>query len=210
VTDFTSLSRGDWLDLAGRLYDRIGSEAERFTSAEWNRVTPYLGWRVRDVFAHMTAASRVNFRPLLGRALGGDASAPPEFDTFTRNAREVARSRSLSTVELLAGFRSEHTELLDIYRDMSDADWLKPAWFFVGPVTVRDLFLVQIADGAFHERDMLLVNGRWTGLDPAGTDALVDWFLRVYRPRASAPTARADCGPDFCITWAAWVVANGR
>src|SRR5690348_17693051 len=44
---------------------------------------------------------------------------------------------------------------------LSDASWDEPAWFFVGPVRVRTLFLAQFADNVFHERDLLLATGRW-------------------------------------------------
>ncbi len=76
MIDFTRLSRTEWLELAQRLFDRIEQNCASFKSSEWNRVTPYLGWRVRDVLAHMTSAMPVNFRQVLDRALAGDSSPP--------------------------------------------------------------------------------------------------------------------------------------
>src|SRR5690348_16822191 len=70
---------------------------------------------------------------------------------------------------------------------LSDAAWDKPAWFFVGPVRVRTLFLVQFADNVFHERDLLLATGRWRGFDAEYTAPLVDWFLRELRPANFRP-----------------------
>jgi hypothetical protein len=135
----------------------------------------------------MTGAMPVNFREVLERALAGDASAPPEFDTFARNAREVARRRDREVAEVLHEFGTELRTLLDRYRSISDDDWLRPAWFFVGPVNVRTLFLVQLSDNVFHERDLLLPAGRWSGLDADAVRPLVDWFLREYRPAGFRP-----------------------
>ena len=81
---------------------------------------------------------------------------------------------------------------MGMYRRMSDADWQKPAWFFVGRVRVRSLFLVQFADNVFHERDLLMANRRWTGgLDPEHAAPLVDWFLRDFRPSLFRPDRAA-------------------
>jgi uncharacterized protein (TIGR03083 family) len=187
VSDFTRLSRRDWLALADRFYARLDTTLAGLTAAEWERPTPYLGWRCRDVLAHMTSAMPVNFREVLDRALAGDPSAPREFDTFTRNAREVARRRDTPVADLLQEFRREFQVIRATYRTLSDADWEKPAWFFVGPVRVRTLFLVQFADNLFHERDLLIANHRWPGLDPEYAAPLVDWFLREFRPATFRP-----------------------
>lgn len=187
MSDFTALSRSEWLDLAARFYAQLFPKLERLTPAQWNRTTPYLGWTVRDVVAHMTSAMPVNFRQVLDRALAGDPGAPPEFDTFRRNAREVARRRSKPTSELIAEFRSELDSLLAIYRRIPDSLWLKPAWFFVGRVNVRSLFLVQFADNVLHERDLLVAARAWKGLDPTYANPLTDWFLRELRPANFRP-----------------------
>jgi hypothetical protein len=135
----------------------------------------------------MTSAMPVNFREVLDRALAGNPSAPTEFDTFTRNAREVQRRRALAVPELLDEFHRELGALLGTYRAMSDTDWERPAWFFVGRVRVRTLFLVQFADNVFHERDLLVAGRSWKGLDPEYAGPLVDWFLREFRPATFRP-----------------------
>jgi uncharacterized protein (TIGR03083 family) len=187
VTDFTRFTRGDWLGMADRFYARLDRTFASLSAAEWERPTPYLGWRARDVLAHMTSAMPVNFRQVLDRALAGNPGAPAEFDTFTRNAREVARRHRVPAPEILREFRHELDALLHTYRTISDADWERPAWFFVGRVRVRTLFLVQLADNVFHERDLLVANGRWGGLDPEIAAPLVDWFLREFRPATFRP-----------------------
>ena len=70
---------------------------------------------------------------------------------------------------------------------MSDEEWLKPAWFFVGPMNIRGLFLTEFGDNVYHLRDMLLPNGKWNGLEKSYTEPLVDWFMREYRPAHFRP-----------------------
>lgn len=187
MSDYTSLSRTQWLDLAGRFYARLEQELSAFKPADWERVTPYLGWHNRDLLAHMASAIAGNFREVLDRALAGDPSAPAEFDTFTRNAREVARRRAVPVAVVLREFWSGLDDILALYKGMSDGDWLKPAWFFVGTVNVRTLFLAQLGDNLFHERDLLLVTGQWRGFDPELATPLLDWLLREVRPASFRP-----------------------
>jgi hypothetical protein len=192
MSDFTRLSRSDWLGLADRFYVRLDRTLSSLNGPDWERVTPYLGFRAREVLAHMSSTIPVNFREVLGRALAGDPTAPREFDTFARNTREVARRRTLPVAALLDEFRRENDAIMGTYRKMSDADWEKPAWFFIGRVRVRSLFLVQFADNVFHERDLLMANRRWTGgLDPEHAAPLVDWFLREFRPALLRPDRAA-------------------
>ena len=191
MMDYTSLSRSQWLNLARRFYARLKGELDAFTPLDWRRVSPYLGWRNRDLLAHMASAIPVNFRQVLDRALEGDPSAPPEFNTFARNGREVARRRTTPVSALLEELWQGLDSILGIYAGMSDGDWLRPAWFFVGPVNVRTLFLAQLGDNVFHERDLLLVTGRWRGLEVQEAAPLVDWFLREVRPSSFRPEKAA-------------------
>lgn len=197
MTDFTTLSRSDWLALADRFYAELDGTFDALSPGDWERRTPYLGWRARDILAHMTSAIPVNFRQVLDRAVAGNPAPPSEFDTFSRTAREVARRRATPVAEVLREFHAELAAILSIYRGMSDAEWMQPAWFFVGPVRERTLFLVQLADNVMHERDRLLPTGRWRGFGAEWIAPLVDWFLCELRPklfrtdRASGQRARA-------------------
>ena len=217
MTDFTALSRTQWLDLAERFYARLEQELSAFKPSDWERVTPYLGWRNRDLLAHMASAISINFREVLDRALAGDPSAPPEFDTFTRNAREVARRYAVPVAHVLREFWSGLDAILALYKDMSDGDWLKPAWFFVGTVNVRTLFLAQLGDNLFHERDLLRVTGRWHGFDPEVATPLLDWLLREVRTASFRPQKAVDLRATilFRLTGAVsgeWTmeIANGQ
>lgn len=181
MTDYTTLSRREWIALADRFYAGLAGILAELEPAAWRRRTPYLGWRAHDVVAHMSSAIPVNFREVLDRAVAGNPAAPDEFDTFKRNAREVARRRTTPVAELLREFERELGAIMAIYRDMSDETWLAPAWFFTGRVNVRGLFLAQFADNVMHERDILLPSGRWRGFGIEWTDPLVDWFMRELR-----------------------------
>jgi uncharacterized protein (TIGR03083 family) len=191
VTDFTRFSRAEWLSLSDQFYFGLEQSLRSLSPATWDRKTAYLGWSVRDVLAHMASAMPVNFREMLDRALAGHPKPPPEFDTFTRNAHAVMLRRGRPAAQLLDEFCVELTALLATYRALSDADWLRPAWFFVGPVTVRTLFLVQFADHVFHERDVLRAAGRWNGIDGRWGTPLVDWFMREYRIASFRPERAA-------------------
>ena len=187
MADYTAISRGEWIALADRFYAKLDRTFAMFSPEEWALATPYLGWRAHDILAHMTSAIRINFRQVLDRALSGNPSAPPEFNTFARNAREVARHRTTPVADLLREFHAELDAIMSIYRGMNDDDWLRPAWFFVGRVQVRTLFLVQLADNVVHERDLLVASDRWRGFDATWTEPLVDWFLRELRPALFRP-----------------------
>jgi hypothetical protein len=65
---------------------------------------------------------------------------------------------------------------------MTDDEWLRPAWFFIGDVNIRSLFLTQLSDIVVHERDLLLATGNWKGFDPQLLQPLTDWFMREFRP----------------------------
>lgn len=121
MTEYDVVPRADWLDLADRFYAQLQRSLAPLSYADWKRPTPYLGWRARDVLAHMTSAIPVNFRQVLDWALAVVPAPPPEFDTFRRNAREVARRRTAPTSSLttcltsatsssLAGRRRSSTE----------------------------------------------------------------------------------------------------
>jgi uncharacterized protein (TIGR03083 family) len=187
VSDFTQLTRTHWLELGAEFYAGLAKTFASLSPAEWERGTPYLGWSASDVLAHMTSAMPVNFREMLDRALAGHPEPPAEFDTFTRNAHAVAARRGRPVAQLIDEFSTELSALLATYRGISDTEWLLPAWFFVGRVNIRALFLVQFADNVFHERDLLHGVGRWPGLNAKYGAPLVDWFVREYRVASFRP-----------------------
>ncbi|MCB0396276.1 MAG: maleylpyruvate isomerase N-terminal domain-containing protein [Flavobacteriales bacterium] len=182
MTDFTQLSRTEWINLFENFNADLFDSVAGFTDHEWNRRSPYVGWRVRDVLVNITRAKVVNFHQLLDRALNDNEVAPKEFDTFLRGEREIMQYRDMPVHRLLDAFMLESERLMDRYRQMSDEEFMKPGWFFVGPMNVRGLLLTEFGDNVFHLRDMLQPNGKWQGLDASYTNPLTDWFMREYRP----------------------------
>ena len=72
MADYTTVPRGEWLGLADRFYAQLDRNFSILSPVEWELGTPYLGWRARDVLAHMTSAIPVNFRQVRDRALAGN------------------------------------------------------------------------------------------------------------------------------------------
>jgi hypothetical protein len=187
MTDYTKVSKNEWLDLAEVYYDHLIKILEGFSKKEWNKTTSYLGWNCRRVLAHMTSAITINFNLLLEKALTGNPVPEPDFNFFLRNANDVKKRSKLSTSELRAEFQTEISKILSKFRSLTEEEWLKPAWFYVGMVNIRTLFLVQFSDNVLHERDLLIVNKKWNGLNPIHADLLMDWFMREFRPALFRP-----------------------
>jgi uncharacterized protein (TIGR03083 family) len=193
MIDYTSLSRSDYLALADEFYTHLFQVIESLSPAQWQARTQYIGWTAHQVLSHMASAIPVNFEQVLHRALAGDATAPPEFNTFLRNAQEVERRRDLSVQELLDELQAGIGRIVDLYRGLSDDDWASgPVWFFVGRVNFRGAFLALFGDQFLHERDLRLVRGDWTGFDPHYAEPLVDWYLRELRLASFRPEKAGD------------------
>lgn len=187
TSDFTSVPRSEWIRLFEKFNSSLLEACSGFTEKQWNRTSPYIGWRVRDVMVNITRAKVVNFRQLLNRALNDNPIAPEEFDTFLRGQRELESRKKMPVSKILDDYRKEYEDLIMRYKDITEEQWLKPGWFFTGPMNVRGLFLTEFGDNVFHMRDMLLPNGLWEGLDPEYTCPLADWFMREYRPAHFRP-----------------------
>ena len=181
-SDFSHLSRTDWIALAEKFNQHLFDTCSKFSEKQWNRTSPYIDWRVRDVMVNNTQAKIVNFWQLLDRAMADNPMAPEEFDTFIRGQNEMEPRKNLSIKTVLDNFQREYQRLMNFYKNMSEEQWMKPGWFFTGPMNVRGLFLAEFGDNIYHLRDMLLPNGLWEGLDPTYTNPLADWFMREYRP----------------------------
>lgn len=196
MSDFTLRSQSEWIEMAERFYGRLISLCREYSSSHWGHHTPYLGWTARDVLAHMASAVPINFCEVLDRARRGDPSPPPEFDTFARNSQAVDARRRTPIADLIQELETEIGAILRVFAALSEAEWLGPAWFFVGPVRVRTLFLVMLGDDLFHERDLLVAAGAWRGMDRELMDPLADWFMREFRTAGF----RSDRAGGTCLT----------
>lgn len=188
-TDYLSLSKKDLLELARSFYAHFNQVLSRLDEHSLSRRTQYLGWTGKEVLAHMTSAITENFQHLLGLALSGKPIPQPGFNLFLRNASEVHKRKNKTISELKIEFAGEIEKILNKYESRDENDWMKPAWFYVGKVNIRTLFLVQFSDNVFHERDLLLTDGKWNGFNPEFTEPLIDWFMREFRPAHFKPEA---------------------
>ena len=92
----------------------------------------------------MASAVPLNFMESLNRALADNPAPLHELDAFARNAIAVRARRIFTVPVLIDEFKSMVANFLMTYRNIDDADWLKPGWFFVGRVNVRALLLLVL------------------------------------------------------------------
>ena len=187
MTDYTTISKAEWINLARRFYLHLVTELKKFDESEWKSRTRYLGWDCKDLVNHMTSAITINFNLLIQMSLEGIPVPEPGFNLFLRNANEVARRRIKTTKETIDEFNSEITKLLNRLEGLSEEQWRMPAFFFIGDVDVRTLFIVQFADNLVHERDLMIANNKWDSFLPEYVSPLMDWFMREFRPASFRP-----------------------
>jgi hypothetical protein len=184
MIDYLSLTRTDWLNLADGYYRHLSDEFERLSSKDWKRQTSYLGWNACEVLLHMTSAIEINFNHLTKLALSNKPVPEPGFNFFLRNADEVKKGSKSNVSDTIKQFRIEQENFMNLMKNLSENEWMKPAWFFIGDVNIRALFLVQLSDNIMHERDLLIGPGYWKGFPSEYIAPLVDWFMREFRPAA--------------------------
>jgi uncharacterized protein (TIGR03083 family) len=192
MTDYTSLSRAQWFELAGAYAEHLTHVIESLTPQEWEQRTQYMGWTARQLLAHMASAVPLNFMESLKRALADDPAPLHELDAFARNAIAVHARRIFTVPVLINEFKSTIASFLTTYRNLDDTDWLKPAWFFVGRVDVRAMLLLVLADVMLHERDLRIVKGDWPGFNADFTGPVVDWYMMELRPGSFRPEQAGD------------------
>jgi hypothetical protein len=130
----------------------------------------------------MTSAITINFNLLIEMALEGKPVPAPGFNLFLRNADEVERRKTHTITRTIEEFEMEINKLLNRYDDMTEEQWRTLAFFYIGDVDIRTLFLVQFADNLVHERDLMMANNRWRSFNPEYTNPLLDWFMTAFRP----------------------------
>jgi len=187
MTDHTKISKEEWISLARRFYTHLIEELSKINEKQWSAPTRYLGWNCKDLVNHMTSAITINFNLLIQLALEGKPVPPPGFNLFLRNANEVARRRSNSIPKTIEEFQIEITRLMDSYDKMSEEQWIAPAFFYIGDVDIRTLFLVQLADNIVHEQDLMVAINKWQSFNPEYASPILDWFMTSFRPAFFKP-----------------------
>lgn len=191
MIDHTKISKEEWLGLARSFYNHLFDEMNRVRLSEWKAATRYLGWNCKDLVNHMTSAITINFNLLIRMALDKKPVPEPGFNLFLRNASEVSHRKKSTIEETLHEFKTEIMKLMERYEAMTEEEWNTPAFFFIGDVDIRTLFLVQFADNVVHERDLMIALRRWDSFDPQYVAPLLDWFMCAFRPAFFRPD-RAD------------------
>lgn len=116
MTDYTQISKSDWLSLARTFYAHLFAEIAGFNEADWHSETRYLGWNCKDLVNHMTSAVTVNFKTLIQMALDGDPVPPLGFNLFLRNANEVARRKIKRFPKRLKNLKRKPTRSLSNWK----------------------------------------------------------------------------------------------
>lgn len=191
MTDHSQISKKEWISLARSFYSYLVDELYKMSDKEWKASTRYLGWDCKDLINHMTSAITINFNLLIQMALEGKPVPSPGFNLFLRNADEVARRRTDTIAKTIEEFKTEITRLMDRYDEMTEEHWRSPAFFYIGDVDIRTLFLVQFADNLVHERDLRVANRKEHSFNPKYIDPLLDWFMTAFRP-ASFRSGRSN------------------
>lgn len=189
MTDHTKLPKKEWIFLARSFYTHLISELHKLNEKDWNAPTRYLGWDCKDLVNHMTSAITINFNLLIQMALEGKPIPAPGFNLFLRNADEVSRRRNNTVAQTIKEFETEITKLMNRYDEMSEEQWRTPAFFYIGDVDIRTLFIVQFADNLVHERDLKVANNSWQSFNPDYIAPLLDWFMTAFRPASFKPAS---------------------
>jgi hypothetical protein len=187
VTDHTQISKDEWLALARIFYNQLLVEISITKNNEWMSDTRYLGWNCKDLVNHITSAITINFNFLIQLSLQGKPVPEYGFNLFLRNANEVVRRKDKTINEIINEFKVEFTKILNLFEGLSEEQWHLPAFFFIGDVDIKTLFLVQLADNVVHLRDLMMAKNKWKSFEPKIIDPLIDWFMVVFRPSFFRP-----------------------
>ncbi len=154
---------------------------------EWMFGTRYLGWNCKDLVNHITSSITINFNFLIQLSLQGKPVPEYGFNLFLRNANEVARRRDKTIDEIINEFKVDISKILNLYDSLTEEQWHLPAFFFIGDVDIKTLFLIQLADNVVHLRDLIMAKNRWKSFDPMIINPMLDWFMIVFRPAFFRP-----------------------
>jgi hypothetical protein len=187
MVDHRQLTTEVWLKLAENFYARLGTYMRSLSAAQWQRPTTYLGWNCLELATHLTSAITINFRTLVGMAMEGKPLPPAGFNIFLRNARAVDERRDRTVGQVMDEYEREIAAMLGVYRSLSEGDWKRPAFFFIGDTDIRMLFLVQLSDNVVHERDLHVAQGEDFLFDVSTTAPLLDWFITAFRAASFRP-----------------------
>ena len=159
------------------------------TDPEWDRESLCKGWSVKDILIHTVRGEREIFYPNLKRALAGDATAPQGFSLGHVNAEQVAAHRHRDIEELLQEAVDTVDETHEILAELSDEDFVRPAWNPITPGTLGFYVKGRIWEWWTHGQDVRVPLRRPGGREPDRTRPVVevvrDGITGVFIPERS-------------------------
>lgn len=146
LVDRLNAARCELLALISSLNDRQAAQE-----------SPYPGWTVKDVAAHLTAAER-GHQQVIRALLAGQDTVIDGFDLDAFNEREVASRRGRSLAELLAELASSRAETLALLEAVGTEDWERAGFHPGGfDTTVEGVFRVIAIHEKRHAKDIRAV-----------------------------------------------------
>jgi len=116
-------------------------------------VTPE--WSVKDAVAHLAGAERGMFRIAQRMARGEDPQVSPEYDNDFYNARQVAKRKEQSLVQVRAELDAARAELMTFLQNLTqeqlDLCGQHPLY---GEVTLKELLVIIYSHETTHANEI--------------------------------------------------------
>jgi uncharacterized protein (TIGR03083 family) len=118
------------------------------------QVTP--DWSIRDIVAHMAGSERGMLRLAQRMARGENPQLPPDYDNDVYNARQVAKRKNLSLVQLREEMEASRAELMAFMEGLTPGQLtLGGEHPIVGQTTVKGLIEVLGNHEASHTLEII-------------------------------------------------------
>ena len=136
------------LSLLKRALDGLTEE-----QADQVKITPE--WSVRDEIAHLAAAKRGMLGIAQRMARGQDPQLPPEYDNDVYNARQVAKRKGKTLVELRQELDAVHAELMGFLNGLTTEQLdLMGQHPIYGQVKLKELLVIIYSHETTHTREI--------------------------------------------------------
>jgi uncharacterized damage-inducible protein DinB len=136
------------LSLLTRTVDGLTEE-----QADQVKITPE--WSVRDEMAHLAAAKRGMLGIAQRMAAGKDPQLRPDYDNDVNNARQVAKRKGKSLVELRQELDEVHAELIGFLNGLTNEQLdLMGQHPLYGEVKLKELLVIIYSHETTHTREI--------------------------------------------------------
>ncbi len=142
---------------------RLADEGEKtaaffkgLADSQWGQQVYTTGplWRTRELLAHFVSAEGT-FAYYGRDILVGGSGAPEDFVIDEFNATQVSGLKEATTADLIQQFEAARAEIVQIVRDMADADFDRIGrhpWF--GRVPLENMLKLIYRHNMIHQRDI--------------------------------------------------------